>query len=276
MFLSDFKISVFRGWLLVLIGLVMVSPKMSFGSAIEFSKEQKVVTTNIVGLSAITAWGIANWDYFDTGMNRKNEDWFSEKTKYGGADKLGHFYISYSTSHLFTSLFENWGYSRERGAFLGSVSSFAVMGWMEVGDSFSSYGFSYEDFLMNSVGCLTGYYMAVYPELSEKIDIRVEYLPDFKTVDFFTDYNNAKFLVALKLAGFHCIENRIAKYLELHLGYYTRGYPDTVDRKRNVYLGLGVNISRILNNYSMKKTAKLAGYLQVPYTYVSYRNNLNQ
>ncbi len=275
MFISS-KISIIIVfYLIVITGLIIFSYETSFGSLINTSKEQKVIAANVVGLSAITLWGVANWDYFDTGMNKTSEGWFSENTQDGGADKLGHFYLSYATSHLYASVFEGWGYSLERGALLGSISSFAVMSWMEVGDSFSSYGFSHEDFLMNSFGCLMGYSMAVNPELSNKIDLRAEYIPDFKTADFFTDYNNMKYLVAIKLSGFNAVKNKIAKYFEFHFGYYSRNYPDAVNRKRNIYLGLGVNMSRIFNRYSMKKTAKLANYIQVPYTYASYSNDMN-
>ena len=261
---------------LVLILFIIPLPYSALFASSEISKEKKLIYTNVAGLSAITLWGVANWDYFETEMNQKNEGWFSKNTKYGGSDKLGHFYTSYSTSRLFSHVFKNWGYSMERGALFGSLSSFAMMSWMEVGDSFSNYGFSYEDFLMNSFGCVTGYFLDVNPGLSRKIDIRAEYLPDFKTTDVFTDYENTKYLIAIKLEGFESVKNKIAKYLEFHLGYYTRNYPESIDRKRNMYLGIGINMSRIFNNYSMKKTAKIAQYIQVPYTYASYRENLNQ
>ncbi len=275
MFISSKLSIIIIFYLIVITGLIVFIPKTSFGALANIPKEQKVITSNVVGLSAITLWGVANWDYFDTSMNITNEGWFSENTQDGGADKLGHFYLSYATSHLYSSVFEGWGYSVERGALLGSISSFAVMSWMEIGDSFSSYGFSHEDFIMNTFGCFIGYSMAVNPELSKKIDFRAEYLPDYKTTDFFTDYNNMKYLLAVKLGGFNFVKNKIAKYFEFHFGYYSRNYPDAVDRKRNIYLGLGINMSRILNRYSMKKTAKLANYIQVPYTYASYSKDVN-
>lgn len=245
-------------------------------STAEMSKEDKLIYTNAAGLSAITLWGVVNWDYFNRTMNTGNEGWFSDDTKHGGADKLGHFYTSYSTSRIFAYIFRSWGYPAEKGALFGSLSSFTMMSWMEIGDSFSHYGFSYEDFLMNSFGCLTGYCLAVNPDLSEKIDIRVEYLPDFKTSDVFTDYDNTKYLLALKLAGFEKIKNRLAKYLEFHIGYYTRDYPEKPGRKRRVFLGLGVNMSRIFNHYSLDRTAALSNYIQVPYTYLSAGRCLNK
>ncbi len=78
MFISS-KISIIIAfYLFVITGLITYSPEVSFGASINISKEKKVITANVVGLSAITLWGVANWDYFDTSMNKTNEGWFSE------------------------------------------------------------------------------------------------------------------------------------------------------------------------------------------------------
>jgi hypothetical protein len=37
------------------------------------------------------------------------------------------------------------------------------------------YGFSYQDMLFNTLGVAAGYLLWSYPELSRKIDLRVEY-----------------------------------------------------------------------------------------------------
>ena len=55
---------------------------------------------------------------------------------------------------------------RRRGAF----SYFAIMGYMELGDAFSDYGFSYEDLLANGTGVLLGYVLHKDTELVDKID----------------------------------------------------------------------------------------------------------
>ena len=256
--------------------LLLLLPVISAGSGKELTKEQKVVASNIAGISVITAWGIVNWDYFDTGVNSQSEGWFSEDTRSGGADKLGHFYTSYSLSHLLGTTYENWGYSQKKSAMLGSVSSFTLMGWMEAGDSFSTFGFAGEDFLMNTVGCITGYYMAVSPELSEKIDLRIEYLPEFDTADVFTDYDHIKYFLALKLDGFDSVKNEVLKFLEFNLGYYTRDYSGGTDKKRNLFVGIGLNMSEIFNQCGMKKTSKLAEYVQVPFTYAGRDEDLNE
>lgn len=242
-----------------------------------WTKEKKVTMLNIGGMAAITAWGIANWDYFETSPKKGGEGWFSEDSKEGGADKLGHFYFSYTLSHILSGLFDYWSYPSQKAALLGTLSSFAMMSYMEFGDSFSDYGFSYEDFLMNMVGCATGYLLYLNPNLSSKIDFRIEYIPEFGQSDFITDYDNMKFLMAIKLDGFKSVKNTWAKYIELYAGYYARGYSENdIDKERNVFIGVGINLSKIFNNFSMKKTSKLFNYYQLPYTYISINKDLNE
>jgi len=136
---------------ILLLAECVFAPNLS-GMEANFSKEETVLASNIIGLAAITTWGVLNWDYFKNEPQAKEEGWFSNNTKNGGLDKLGHFYLSYALSKSLAALYENMGYSSERGAFLGSVSSFGLTTWMEIGDSFSNYGFSYEDFIMNLIG----------------------------------------------------------------------------------------------------------------------------
>ncbi len=262
-----------RLFLLVVIVFLFFLPDLC--ADMQFSKEETVLLSNTVGFVAITGWGILNWDYFQNDPKKADEGWFSESTKNGGVDKLGHFYFSYALSHLFSSLYEHQGYSNDEGAFFGSLSAFGLTTWMEMGDSFSDYGFSYEDAVMNLLGSLTGYLLYTQPDLAEKIDFRIEYVPDFGKLDFITDYEHQKFLVALKFDGFDFSKHGFLKYFELHLGYYTQGYSENRQRQRNIYLGFGLNMSRIFNHFSMPKLSKAAHYIQIPYTYIEAGHDLN-
>jgi len=245
---------------------ILLYPLNVSGFDTSFSKEEKVLITNLAGLTAVTAWGVANWDYFARSPSRADEGWFADDTKEGGADKLGHLYLSYTLAHLLDSTYRHWGYSDKSGALLGALSSFTIMSWMEIGDSFSEYGFSFEDCIMNSLGSAVAYLINTTPELSEKIDFRVEYTPAFDSIDFFTDYEHLKYLIAFKFEGFEFITQEYLKYLELHLGYYARGYSDQADRERNIYIGIGINLSKIFNGLSMGRVAKITNHIQVPYT----------
>ncbi len=242
----------------------------------ELPPSDKVLITNTAGLAAITVWGILNWDYFSCSPKAQKEGWFSEDTKEGGADKLGHFYCSYSLSHIFTYTYKSWGYTNDKAACLGALSSFAMMGFMELGDSFSDYGFSYEDFLMNLLGSAVGLLWARYPALSEKLDFRVEYTPDFDQADVFTDYDNLKFIMALKLSGFKQIQHSYARFFEFQLGYYARNYDRQTTRERNIYIGIGLSLPAIFSDLSMPRISKFFNYFQIPGTYISAGKDLNQ
>lgn len=265
-----------KTFLWIVLFILFVPPPDLSGFETNFSKEEKVIISNGLGLTAITTWGILNWDYFKNDPHRADEGWFEEDSKHGGADKLGHFYFSYTFAHLLSAFYENSGYNTRQGALLGSLSSFAMVSWMEIGDSFSSYGFSHEDCIMNLIGTTTAYFFYTHPELSEKIDFRIEYLPEFDQADFTTDYEHQRMIMAVKFDGFDFARNNRLKYLELHLGYYTRGYPDRKDRERSVYLGIGMNIPRLFKQFSMPRAAKLFNYVQMPWTYVKIDKDLNK
>jgi len=236
----------------------------------ELTRDQKVFALNAGAVLIMTTIGVACWDYGQNGMAFENEGWFQEDSKEGGADKLGHFYSTYAISHGFAHIYESWDFSRDEAALYGSLSSFGLMAFAEFGDAFSDYGFSYEDLVMNAVGGCAGYLLYRYPEVARKIDFRLEYVPNFKEMDVFTDYERMKFLVALKLEGFDCIDNN-------YLGYYVRGYSeDTTDRSRNIYIGVGINLAKILYDLSYRKTSTIFNYYQFPYTYISVDKNINK
>ncbi|MBM9604683.1 DUF2279 domain-containing protein [Desulfopila inferna] len=241
-------------------------------------QEQKTGMLPVVasGTGLVTLWGVLEWDYFSRSPHAESEGWFGNSTDDGGADKIGHAYSNYAFSHALAALYSHWGYPEDKAALYGAVSSFAIMGYMEVGDSFSSYGFSYEDLLANGVGALLGYVLYTTPDLAEKLDFRWEYTPKFEQTDVFTDYENSKYLLALKLNGFAAMKQSFLRHVEIHLGYYARNFGDPdEDRERNIYLGIGLNLTDLLYRHSWKKTATVLRYLQIPYTSINMANDLN-
>lgn len=236
-----------------------------------------ILYTNLAGVAIIAGWGIANWDYGNSAPYAKDEGWFGAQTKYGGADKLGHFYAAHIVGSGLSHLYESWGYNKKDAALYGALSSFTIMNAMEIGDAFSTQqGFSYEDFVLNTLGSITSYVLHTQPELSKRIDLRVEYIPSFKTADIVTEYDNMKYLIALKADGFDCITNPILRYGELQLGYYTRNYKGEVpnERERILYAGIGINLSKIARQNGYDKTASVLNYYQLPYTYIPFEHSL--
>lgn len=250
------------------------SPALDLGFS-DLSKEQKLWTVNLGGMAFITAWGVAKWDYFDRSPHAKSEGWFGHDTDEGGADKFGHLWSTYAMSDGLAHVYQGWGYAPDEAAFNGALSSFALMGFMELGDSFSNYGFSWEDMTMNTTGAIASYLFYKYPELDKKLDLRWQYAPDFKETDFFTDYQNSKYLVALQLDGFDSLDGTPFEYFELHAGYYIRGFDTHApDRERNVYVGIGIDVGKVLTKLGCGDFCKVFHYYQTPYTSVNADSKL--
>ena len=242
--------------------------------------QERVFYTNVAATGLVLAWGVTFWDYFQSSPNTHNEGWFGSDTKYGGADKLGHLYSTYLWSLGFASLYEYWGMDEERSRIYGPISGWLVQGLMELGDSFSdTEGFSYEDMTMNTVGAIFYYLREKYPAIKKRVDLRLEYLPDFSSgKDVVTQYNSMKYVLAFKASGFDSLNHGLLKYTELQLGYYTRGYQqhDEYKRKERVlYLGIGINLSKIIGDAGWKKTAKIFNYYQAPYTYIPFGHDFD-
>jgi hypothetical protein len=241
----------------------------------DLTKEDKALALNLGISAAVLGWGFANWDYGSGGPRFHGEGWFDRETKEGGADKLGHLYTGYLFSHLFAGQFVRWDFDKDQAIQWGALSSLGITGLIEIGDAFSNrYGFSYQDMLFNTLGAAAGYLLWSSPELSRKIDLRVEYNPFLggdHEFDVTTDYDRLSYLIAFKAEGFDFIENPYFKYLELHVGFRARNYADYpsetgVDlRKQFLYVGIGLNLSKLLRPYL---DVPIFNYLQVPYTYV--------
>ena len=236
------------------------------------TRSQKAWLLNIGATGGIVAYGIAKWDYGQRRFNFANEGWFGFDTGHGGADKLGHFWTSYMLSHGFAHLYRKWGYDDDTANLYGAGSSLLFQTVMEIGDGFSDFGSSYEDMVMNLVGVGAGYFLGRHPDLARKIDFRIEYTPDIRNSNFdlLTDYDNQRFLVALKADGFDAVTNPWLKYAELHIGYFARGYegrdPNGPDnRNRTLYVGLGLNVSRLVQRHV---NTRVFDYFQLPYTSV--------
>jgi len=275
-------------WLTLLVALLILLPLLAVAettaetaadtaaerapTAAELRRKTLVLNTAVAG--GILAWGVINWEYFQGAPRAGREGWFNLDTGSGGADKVGHMYVTYVAGMAFRGVYLDWGYQPESADKLGLLSSLGAMTLMELGDSFSTeFGFSYEDALMNLAGAGFGYLMLRFPELDRKLDFRAEYLPEFGgdfSFDLVTDYEHLKYLLVLKGEGFDALAESWLRFLELHAGYYTRNFEDFVtggpdQRERTLYVGVGLNVGKLLERWVKWP---VFDYLQLPYTYL--------
>lgn len=103
---------------------------------------------------------------------------------------------------------------------------------------------------MNVAGVALGVVLETHPELDEKFDFRVDYRPSKHAgFDPFGDYSGQKYLLVVKADGFAPLRsNRLLRYLELGVGYGARGFDAGGERRRDLYVGLSLNLSRLLSD----------------------------
>jgi hypothetical protein len=261
---------------------VTTPEKPPWWSAGDWPRETKVAVLTAGTIAVIAAFGFIEWDYGSHSFRAAHEHWFGKDTHYGGADKLGHIFTCYALASVYSRIYQDWGYDPNDAILIGAASSWLTMSVIEVGDGFSkSQGFSYEDEIMNTVGVGLAYLRHRFPAIRERVDYRWEWFPSPSVLhgerfDVLTDYSGQKYLLAFKLDGWLRTGSPVLKALELQVGYYTRGYvSDDQDffhgQHRYGYVGLGLNVTYLLERLTGHRAAGIFDYYQVPYTYLPER-----
>ncbi len=261
------------------------SPAKEDGSSVgllqsfnDWPREKKVLALNLTAVGAIAAVGAVSWEYGNSSFHFHNEGWFAGDTKYGGVDKIGHAFGAYALTSIYNNLYKKWGYSDQEAILGAALSSWSQMMLIEIGDGFSDeHGFSWEDGLMDTIGVGMAYLRHRFPSIRNKIDFRLEWFPSSALrhgdqSDIFTDYSGQKYLLAIKPDGFLKTNNSFLKAMEIHFGYYTRGYDgenDSSSQHRRAYMGIGLNVTYLLEQLTGHDAWRVFDYIQVPCTYIS-------
>jgi hypothetical protein len=189
------------------------------------------------------------WDQgFAGGFKSSGEGWFGRGTENGGTDKLGHMFSNYATTRLMTSAFESAGNGREDSIRLAGWTTLGIFTGIEVIDGYSrNFRFSPEDALMNVAGVGLGVLAETYPALDRRFDFRFSYKKSSGSrFDPFGDYSGQRYLLVAKADGFDALKDKPwLRYLELGVGYQARFTP-VGERRRDVYVGISLNLSRLL------------------------------
>jgi hypothetical protein len=244
------------------------------------------LSLEVTALLAVSIYiGVDQWDWGRTGFHPYREGWFGKSTGYGGIDKLGHAWSAHVMSDCLTWRLQFLGFNKYESAITAAMLTGVAFLVVEIGDGFSKYGASYEDFVASAVGIGFSFLRNTVPGLPEKVDFRMQYIPTGHGDSLgLGDYSGKKFLLAWKLAGFEAFKDGPLRYLELHTGYYTRGnyeweHAAGIAKTRSAYVGIGLNLSELLFSHpSVRDTAPaaigrtLVKYIQAPYSYLASDN----
>ena len=229
-------------------------------------------------------YGLGTWGWNSTEFQWKAENPLGAHAKNGAADKYGHLYGNYLMKRLTTFMFRASGSSSNKANLEGALLTEIITTAGEIGDGFApNYGFDPYDFLANQAGILIGVILDYSPFLDRIFAVQWEYFPSkdmrrrFDIVhhhDIFTDYSGSKFLLATKLGGIPYISRTPLRYVNIDLGYYSRGYHPAYGfdrRTRNYYLGLSLNLTFAFGNilptgYVSSVFQSFFNYVHIPYT----------
>ncbi len=231
-----------------------------------------------VGVASVALGSLALGN-LDGNFRTTREGWFGKGTKYAGMDKLGHVWYGSAIADFFFERNPGKVSQPRSTAALASAISFGIMALVEISDGFADniVGFSHEDIIANAVGAGFSYVRNTHPEVRRWVDLRIEYLPDNSASDWSIDtfYSDQRYLLAWKLSAFDTVNSTPLKYLELHTGYYARGFSSAeagIEKQRNGFVGIGVNLSEVFGLSSSDKHRFRRGaslfleHVQVPFT----------
>jgi hypothetical protein len=196
-------------------------------------------------------------------------------------------YMNYAGTRLLARLFEWDGNAPALSLRTAAWYSLGTFAAVEVLDGFSRrWRFSKEDMLMNAAGVGAALLMEANPRLDSLLDLRFQYRPSREggaRADPFGDYSGQTYLVVAKASGVPALRaDPLLRYAELAIGYGTRGYTSGSDRPRtrNVYIGVSLNLSALLDRpaFGDAAAARLARtmleFVQVPGTAALARHTL--
>ena len=206
----------------------------------------------LIGSTAII--GVRDWNWgSQPNFSTRNEGWFGLDTESGGTDKLAHAFSAYFITNGLAEQLQSQGRSSERAALSAALLTQAVLLGVELFDGYSvNYGWSNQDVVMDLLGSGAAYLRQTHPALRDRFDFRLAYVPSgYRGFGPVGDYAGQKYLLAFKLSGLSATRDTPLRFLELHAGYYARGFtPEEVadgrSRSRRGFVGIGLNLNELL------------------------------
>lgn len=225
----------------------------------------------------VALYGRQKWwqDGFSGRFRAVDEGWFGQRTYSGGADKLGHFYMNYASTRLFARGFERCGNDEGHALRFAAWLTLGTFTTVEVLDGFSKkWRFSREDALMNAAGVATALLIERNPELDRVLDLRLLYRASRENgagFDPFGDYSGQTYLLVAKASGIPSLRHHSwLRYVELAVGYGTRGYAGSGPARRYMVAGISLNLSELFGGTVFRNAPRERGARRVADTALEF------
>ena len=227
-----------------------------------------------VNLIKIAARGGASTDF-----KFHDEGLFGTDTRELGVDKLVHAHNTYLLSELIGARIRKKTGTTRGTALSGALLGSGLMLYSEIYDGFKK-GFGFYDVAFNSMGAAFSVVRNTVPGLEEKLDFRALIIPNRQIYSPTgkEHYRQLRYMFALELGGFEGLRRSPLRFVELHAGYYGKGFTareeDRGERpQRKLFVGVGLNLNELLFRRNPRTkfgraASQLLDYWQPPYTYV--------
>lgn len=236
-------------------------------------------------LIPVTSWGLVSVNSlagYDTNhsFRFKNEGWFGPNTTNGGADKASHLADYFVVANLFEDVYRMLGYSENEARWWGLGLAVTTGLANEISDGFTGYGFSWEDFAMDSAGAVTASLLSA-TRTKDLFAIRTSHVPG-------STYTHDVYAADFKISGLgHRLGVNLGplRWLLLSVTYGAKGYrvSPPIEHQRQVGFEIGLNLQQILNDLGVKRDTwwgyglhLLGDNVRFPYTAFGMRVDLNR
>jgi hypothetical protein len=281
----------------------LVGPDTNPGSAIAAPPRQvhKALTLAITGGLYLALYGYTYLAWYERGEDSptfhfENDGWFGVNSYAGGADKLGHMWTNYALVSGVSSILEWGGWSKKFAVpvAVGAAASFFTL--VEIKDGYKPKygGFSWSDMAFNGIGEALGVVMALFPEVDDRFDLRLEYFPspayraNFSNdgINSAEDYSGQRVLLAYHLSTIESLQESRAtswlRFIDVVGGFQAAHYKpdqlDSADHQQDVYIGVTLNLQAVIDEWMVpaggyrdasgwvRSLRFAAGIVQLPYT----------
>lgn len=290
-----------RRYILILICGLLAHPVLSQSTdsflkpsdTLNISRRNAVVIAE-ASLASLTLVGLDQLWYAD--FPRSSFKTIDDTDEWLQMDKLGHVFSSYQLGRVGANAL-NWaGVSKKDQLIYGATLGFGFLTAVEIFDGYSEeWGFSWSDMVANGLG--TGLYVGQELLWNEQ-RILVKYsfhqtqfasqrpdkLGEGFLEEMLKDYNGQTYWLSANVNSFFKTSN-FPKWLNVAFGYGAEGMltgkTENVDnlfisqnRRRQFYLSLDVDLSRIQTNSRLLRTVfDVLNVIKVPFPTVSYDGN---
>ena len=209
---------------------------------------------------------------------------FNDNDEWLQMDKIGHGVTAYYVGFAGYEALKWSGVSEKKSVWYGGTLGLFLLTSVEVFDGFSSdWGFSWGDVAINTVG--SGFFIAQQLAWQEQRVLlkysfhqsdywekRPNLLGENLAQNMLKDYNGQTYWMSANIASFLSEESKFPKWLNVAVGYGADGmlgafnnnaFPE-IERQRQYYLSLDIDLTRIKTKSKFANTAVSYTHLTLP------------